>query len=61
MLNFCLNLIDFLSLLSTGAEVTKANFDDMESLLRAVTGAYGCFAVTNFWELMDQEKEKQQV
>jgi uncharacterized protein YbjT (DUF2867 family) len=43
-----------------GAEVVKANIDDAESLKKAFAGAYGVFAVTNFWEHFSGEKEKQQ-
>jgi uncharacterized protein YbjT (DUF2867 family) len=43
-----------------GAEVVTANLDDMESLKRAFSGAYGAFCVTNFWEHMSPEKESAQ-
>lgn len=33
-----------------GAEMIKGDFDDAESLAAAMDGAYGVFAVTNFWE-----------
>jgi len=40
-----------------GAEVAAADLDDVESLMRAFTGAYGAFCVTNFWEHFSPEKE----
>src|SRR5574342_1115827 len=40
-----------------GAEVVAANLDDVESLKRAFSGAYGAFCLTNFWEHFSPEKE----
>jgi uncharacterized protein YbjT (DUF2867 family) len=40
-----------------GAEVVVADLDDVESLKRAFSGAYGAFCVTNFWEHFSPEKE----
>lgn len=40
-----------------GVEVVAANLDDLESLKRAFTGAYGAFCLTNFWEHFSPEKE----
>ncbi len=40
-----------------GAEVVKADLDDVESLKKAFSGAYGVYAVTNFWEHFSGEKE----
>jgi uncharacterized protein YbjT (DUF2867 family) len=40
-----------------GAEVVRADLDDVESLKRAFAGAYGAFCVTNYWELFSPEKE----
>jgi uncharacterized protein YbjT (DUF2867 family) len=40
-----------------GAEVVAADLDDLESLKRAFTGAYGAFLLTNFWEHFSPEKE----
>ena len=48
------------TLASKGAEVVKADLDDVESLKRAFAGAYGVYAVTNFWEHFSGEKEKSQ-
>lgn len=45
---------------SQGAEVVKADLDDVESLKRAFAGAHGVYAVTNFWEHFSAEKEKAQ-
>ena len=44
-----------------GIEVVTADLDDPKSLKVAVTGAYGVFAVTNYWEHLSGEKELQQV
>jgi uncharacterized protein YbjT (DUF2867 family) len=43
-----------------GAEVVAADLDDVESLKKAFTGAYGAFLVTNFWEHFSGEKEYEQ-
>lgn len=40
-----------------GAEVVAADVDDVESLKKAFTGAYGAFCVTFFWEHFSPEKE----
>jgi uncharacterized protein YbjT (DUF2867 family) len=48
------------ALAAAGAEVAKADLDDVESLKRAFTGAHGVYAVTNFWEHFSAEKEKAQ-
>ncbi|MEU6349783.1 NmrA/HSCARG family protein [Streptomyces sp. NPDC047072] len=45
------------ALASRGAEVVAADLDDEESLRRAFDGAYGVFAVTNFWEHMSAKSE----
>lgn len=47
-------------LASKGAEVVQADLDDVESLKKAFAGAYGVYAVTNFWEHFSGEKEKAQ-
>src|SRR5215471_4914254 len=47
-------------LASQGAEVVQANLDDVESLKKAFSGAYGVYCVTNFWEHFSGEKEKAQ-
>jgi uncharacterized protein YbjT (DUF2867 family) len=43
-----------------GAEVITADIDNYESMVKAFTGAYGVFAVTNFWEHFSAEKETAQ-
>ena len=48
------------ALADIGAEVVAADLDDYESLKKAFTGAYGVFAVTNFWEHFSPEKETAQ-
>ena len=48
------------ALATQGAEVVAANLDDVESLKKAFAGAYGVYAVTNFWEHFSGEKEKTQ-
>jgi uncharacterized protein YbjT (DUF2867 family) len=48
------------ALAAKGAEVVKADIDDVESLKKAFAGAYGVYAVTNFWEHFSGEKEKAQ-
>src|SRR5262245_15775230 len=45
---------------SKGAEVVKADLDDVQSLKKAFVGAYGVYGVTNFWEHFSAEKEKAQ-
>lgn len=46
------------ALAARGAEVVKADLDDVTSLSRAFSGAYGAYCVTNFWEHLSAEKEK---
>src|SRR5690349_20924441 len=48
------------ALAAKGAEVVKADLDDVESLKKAFAGAYGVYAVTNFWEHFSAEKQKVQ-
>jgi uncharacterized protein YbjT (DUF2867 family) len=48
------------ALKSKGGEVVQADLDDVESLKKAFAGAYGVYAVTNFWEHFNAEKEKTQ-
>ena len=48
------------ALASGGAELVKADIDDVESLKKAFAGAHGVYAVTNFWEHFSGEKEKSQ-
>jgi uncharacterized protein YbjT (DUF2867 family) len=48
------------ALASAGAQVVKADLDDVESLKKAFAGAHAVYAVTNFWEHFSGEKEKAQ-
>ena len=48
------------ALADKGAEVVKADLDDVKSLEQAFAGAYGAYCVTNFWEHFSAEKEKAQ-
>jgi uncharacterized protein YbjT (DUF2867 family) len=45
------------ALADLGAELVKADLDDYESLTKSFSGAYGVYAVTNFWEHFSPEKE----
>ena len=45
------------ALAAAGAEVVAADVDDVESLTRAFTGAYGAFCVTPFWAHMSPARE----
>ena len=47
-------------LAADGAEVVKADLDDIESLKKAFAGANGVFGITNFWEHFSAEKETAQ-
>lgn len=40
---------------AAGAEIVAGDFDDVESLQRALQGVYGVFGVTNFWEHFEKE------
>ena len=48
------------ALAGNGAELVKADLDDVDSLKKAFAGAYGAYCVTNFWEHFSAEKEKAQ-
>lgn len=48
------------ALADRGAEVVAADIDDVDSLTKALQGAYGLYAVTNFWEHFSGDKEKEQ-
>jgi uncharacterized protein YbjT (DUF2867 family) len=48
------------ALAAKGAEVSKADLDDIESLKKAVANAYAVYGVTNFWEHFSATKEKSQ-
>ncbi len=40
-----------------GVAVVAANSDDPATLAPALAGAYGAFCVTNFWEILDADRE----
>ena len=48
------------ALAGKGADVVKADLDDVDSLKKAFAGAYGAYCVTNFWEHFSGEKENAQ-
>ena len=48
------------ALTTLGIHTVTADLDDLGSLKRAFTGAYGAFCVTNFWEHLSPEKETAQ-
>ncbi|OAL36376.1 hypothetical protein AYO20_04272 [Fonsecaea nubica] len=48
------------ALAAKGAELAKADINDVESVKAAVTGSYGVFAVTNYWETQSKEAEIKQ-
>ncbi|KAE8137820.1 hypothetical protein BDV38DRAFT_282749 [Aspergillus pseudotamarii] len=48
------------ALAAKGAELVTGDLNDKESLRPVIKGAYGVFAVTNFWEIFSAEKEVQQ-
>ena len=47
-------------LAQAGVEVVAADLDDIESLKKVFSGAYGIYGVTNFWEHFSPEKETKQ-
>jgi uncharacterized protein YbjT (DUF2867 family) len=46
-------------LAAQGAEVVEVDISDEASVTKAFDGAYGAFLVTNFWDHMSPEREKQ--
>jgi uncharacterized protein YbjT (DUF2867 family) len=48
------------ALTKQGVEMVSADLDDKASLVKAFEGAYGVFAVTDYWAKMDKEVEIQQ-
>jgi len=48
------------ALKAAGAEVVAGDADDPASLERAFEGAWGVFALTNFWEHLSPERELEQ-
>ena len=47
-------------LVAQGADMVSADLNDKASLVKAMAGAYAVFAVTNFWESLDDKLEIQQ-
>jgi uncharacterized protein YbjT (DUF2867 family) len=43
-----------------GVEMVAADLDDKASLVKAFEGAYGVYAVTDFWATMDKDTEVKQ-
>ncbi|KAF2172915.1 hypothetical protein M409DRAFT_49426 [Zasmidium cellare ATCC 36951] len=48
------------ALASKGVEVVQGELDDLESLKKAVKGSYGVFGVTDFWSILDKQREIRQ-
>lgn len=48
------------ALSDAGVEVVAADTDDASTLTPALTGAYGAFCVTNFWEHLNADREGMQ-
>ncbi len=48
------------ALTELGVEMVAADLDDEESLVAAFSGCHGAYCVTNFWEDLSPEKERQQ-
>jgi uncharacterized protein YbjT (DUF2867 family) len=47
-------------LAALGAEVVRADIDDLDSVKQAFSGAYGAFCVTFFWDHFSPAREKAQ-
>lgn len=45
------------ALATLGVEVVAANTDEPATLGAALTGVYGAFCVTNYWEILDADRE----
>lgn len=45
------------NLSSKGVEMVQADLNDTGSINSAVKGAYGVFAMTDYWSILDKEKE----
>ncbi len=48
------------ALRAAGADIVAADLDDVDSLVRAFTGAQRAYFVTNYWEIFSPERELQQ-
>lgn len=49
------------ALAQLGAQIVEADIDDVQSIKKALEGAYGAYFVTFFWEHFSVEKEQQEV
>jgi uncharacterized protein YbjT (DUF2867 family) len=47
-----------LALQDAGGEIVRGDFDDFTSLSLAMSGVYGVFGVTNFWEHFEHEYQQ---
>ncbi len=43
------------ALRQAGAQIVQGDLEDLDSIRAALTGCYGCFGVTNFWEHFEKE------
>ena len=48
------------ALTEQGVEMVSADLDDKTSLVKAFEGAYGVYAVTDFWATMNKDAEVKQ-
>lgn len=48
------------ALASRGVEMVEANLDDRASIANAIKGSYGVFINTDYWTLLDKDREIQQ-
>lgn len=48
------------ALADKGVEMVKADLDDVEAMKQAIKGSYGVFGATDFWAIMDKQREIQQ-
>jgi uncharacterized protein YbjT (DUF2867 family) len=58
---YCCLIVFAENLCSAGVEVIKVDLDDPASCKEALKDAYGVFLVTNYWEILDANREIQQV
>ena len=48
------------TLADKGVEMVKADLDDVDAMKQAIKGSHGVFGVTDFWAVMDKQREIQQ-
>jgi len=48
------------ALTEQGVEMVSADLNDKASLVKAFEGAYGAYAITDFWATMDKDAEVKQ-